>query len=303
MNNWARIILREILKFIGHIYPFYSGGGQLSKFAIFKKVAPQESCMTSLKNGRKIYLNPTEYFGRTVYYFGDYDRKITYFCRQLLDEEDIFLDIGANIGSVFLNCEDILHDFGKIHAFEPNPELVKYLKNSILENKIDNVVIHEYGLSDKDETVHLNIDVNNISSASISRKVGDRQVQIQIKDSLPILETIINNNNIQYLIKIDVEGHESIIFKRLKSLLVNRKPKAVIFEFNELIVDNNKIPEIFNIFTSIGMEIFSIKRGSLLTPELETVSIPLENNRSTDFIAISKERIDWLHTRVKVNHN
>lgn len=297
-------ILRAVLRGFGYFYPFYSGGGKFSKLLLFKSVAPSQPCLVHLKNGRKLWLNPSEYIGRTVYYFRDFDRKVTFFCRRLLEKDDIFLDIGANIGTVFLNCADVLNleQRGQIHAFEPNPEMVEYLHKTLVNNsdiQINNIFIHPVGLSDKDGTAQLNILSKNLGCASISRYDQGKKVAIEIKDSLPVFQKILGNNKNSYVIKIDVEGHEPVILNRVKNFLRSRKPKAIIFEFNEF-CKNGEEPEIFSLLRQMGMVIFSIRRGAIVRPYLELLPERFERSSNTDYVAVDEAKVNWLSKRVRI---
>ncbi|WP_026735600.1 FkbM family methyltransferase [Fischerella sp. PCC 9605] len=296
---FSYLLLRAIFRAFGYLYPFYSGGGKFTQLSLFTYASPHQPCQVNLKNGRKLWLNPAEYFGRTVYYFLDYDRKITFFCRKLLEKGDILLDIGANIGVISLNCADILQAGGQIHLFEPNPELIEYLQKTIATNEIDNLILHPYGLSDQDGIAELHIDDGNISRASISRIIPGEKICIEIKDSAQVFTQILKNSDAPYLIKIDVEGYEPVILNRVKDILGSRKPKAIIFEFNED-VKNSEEASIFHLLKQMDMVIYFIRRGALIRPSLELLPEKFDIPPSTDYIAIDQSNINWLSKRVKI---
>ena len=67
----------------------------------------------------------------------------------ILKPEDIFLDIGANIGihSVFASklAKEVI-------AFEPSKKTFKHLLKTVELNNCDNITCHNIGLWDQDET-------------------------------------------------------------------------------------------------------------------------------------------------------
>jgi hypothetical protein len=123
-------------------------------------------------------------------------------------------------------------------------------------------------------------------------------------DIASVFAEILENSEAPYLIKIDVEGHEPVIFERLKQFLKSRKPKAIIFEFNEHIfnesINNSKDVPIFNILRQMGMIIYSIRRGTLIRPYLELLMENSNIPQSVDYIAVDEAKTDWLAERVRI---
>jgi len=56
-----------------------------------------------------------------------------------LKKDDVFIDIGANIGTTTLEASKKIGIDGKIFSFEPNPRIFKFLQGNILLNKCKNV--------------------------------------------------------------------------------------------------------------------------------------------------------------------
>jgi FkbM family methyltransferase len=293
--------LRTIFRFFGYIYPFYSGGYRLAELPLFKATTPDELVLVYLKNRRKLWVNPKEHVGRNIYFLRELDPRVTFVCRSLLEEGDIFMDIGANYGLLTVSCADILRDRGEIHAFEPNPEVIDILKKNLTVNKINNVFIHAVGLSDRDGTAEMHVNLDNLGASSLSRGEAECKVSIPIKNSATILSEILENKQNPYLIKIDVEGHERVIINSAKQFLVSRKPKAIIFEFNEKekIKDSESI-SIFNILRQMGMVIYYIPRV-FTKPYLKPLPENFEILTANDYVAVDETRIDWVKTRIPIH--
>lgn len=61
-----------------------------------------------------------------------------------LDSNSVILDIGGNIGRDML--EFTVYGPKEIHVFEPIPDLIKVLDETILSKQITNAHVHKYGL-------------------------------------------------------------------------------------------------------------------------------------------------------------
>ena len=125
-----------------------------------------------------------------------------YYFKKYSNKNKVCLDIGANIG-----CHSVIlsNYFSKVYAFEPQKEVFKLLKKNITVNGCKNVVINNFGLSDKESTAKMkcfneNKSVNIGGIGITDDENGCETIKIKTLDSL-------NIQNIGF-IKIDVEGHE-----------------------------------------------------------------------------------------------
>ena len=126
---------------------------------------------------------------------------------------DILLDIGANKG-VFTKC--FRDEFKDFHLFEPNPDLVRSLKNQF---KTNNYKIIKFGTGDINEKVLLNITNDNGSSlCSIKKQTVElknnfrntnivKKVEVEIKRLDHYLNKIELNDK-KIFLKIDTQGND-----------------------------------------------------------------------------------------------
>jgi len=130
---------------------------------------------------------------------------------------DIIIDVGAGIST------DALYQHSKdafIYAFEPNPNLLKILKNK-LSNR--NHKIFEFGLSNQksEQLLKLNNTGSSLHSWSKLTNIHNKKFKKQ-KIKLEKLEDIIDENLLkgkEVILKIDTEGHELKILEGSKKLL------------------------------------------------------------------------------------
>ena len=126
-----------------------------------------------------------------------------------LQEGDVFVDIGANVGLVSMYAAR--HFGAEVHAFECCPINFRLLNLNILQNRVM-VYANSFGVSDETKAATINLDVNNTGGSSLYKSGEDT-----IKQNAYLLDFEIAMDpfaKIKYL-KMDIEGSEFDIFKKL----------------------------------------------------------------------------------------
>lgn len=135
-----------------------------------------------------------------------------------LEEDDVFYDVGANVGLYTCLAGDVIQG-GGILAFEPYGPVFDCLKRHIRLNSVD-ARAFQVALSDGDR------DVANIagSQTEIETVVGDEFVR---------------NKNIDMpdVIKIDVEGAETNVLRGLHDTLLDEDCRLVYCEIHPELLD------------------------------------------------------------------
>jgi FkbM family methyltransferase len=218
---------------------------------------------TTLRDGSHIRVELADYMGRPVYYFGDFDPKITWVCRRVLRPGDAAIDIGANIGIVALQMANCVGPTGRVHAFEPQPELAVRLREDAQFNGYSQLTVHATALSDRDGSARFNIARDNCGGAGVSDQpaAGYRTVDLPMQHALRAMDSIDNAlpaGAILRLLKIDVEGHEDVILQSLKPWLARRLPHVILMEVS----DTSSLWSLPRIQTALdlGYELFAIPR-------------------------------------------
>ena len=145
------------------------------------------------------------------------------FVLHFLRNEDLFGDIGANIGSYTVLAAGVAGC--RVESFEPIPVTFDYLKRNIaINNLTENVGLHCLGLSDKVGEL-----IFTDSLDTVNHIVSDNNVGLNVRvDRLDAFFV----DNCPALIKIDVEGFEVPVLNGAKSILNDNRLKAVIVETN-----------------------------------------------------------------------
>lgn len=225
---------QNLVQSITRMYPLYSGCANFSNSPLLGVLAGDQGGQTWCKvAGGDVWVDLTDYIGRSAFFVGDLDRKITWICRKIVGKGDTVLDIGANIGVVTVLLSKLVGAGGRVHSFEPNPRLVDVLRKTAHRNGSKNVVIHDFALGEKADYLDLAVPPGNAGAASLIREDAATPTAVHRVRVLP-LDDIIEKEAIKSirLIKIDVEGFEEMVFKGASKMLRTVRPDAILFELN-----------------------------------------------------------------------
>jgi FkbM family methyltransferase len=182
----------------------------------------------------KYYLQDVKFYARKGLagitgniYSGLHEFNDMAFLLHFLRHEDVFFDIGANVGSYTLLASGIIK--AKSIAIEPIASTFYILKKNIELNKLNNVAsIINAGAGGQEGVLTFSSDEgagNHVISIRDVNKNNTIQVSVITIDSL--LDTLK-----PALIKIDVEGYETEVLKGMIETLALSSLKAIIIELN-----------------------------------------------------------------------
>lgn len=217
-------------------YPFYSGCGSLANHPGLQRIAgpSTEVAWAKVPGGYWAASPLSDHVGRSIFYCGELDRKITWACSRLVRPGDCVLDIGANLGLVTFTLSALVGPLGRVHAFEPNPKMQIYIEEGIKRNHLANVVLHRFALGAQPCEMKLSIPQTNAGAASL---VTARQITDSADVVVPVrtLSSVLSDEGIGHirLIKIDVEGFEPEVLAGAADFISRRPPDTLIFELND----------------------------------------------------------------------
>jgi FkbM family methyltransferase len=176
--------------------------------------------------------NLNKYLDWCIYFFGAYEKQELLLLSDLINKRgsrSIFIDIGANTGEYSL-C--LSKKCKQVHAFEPYDIIAKIFKKEIKLNKIENIVVHELGLSCENSELDFyapNEDSHNMGTGSFMSIHEAENNRLYKKIKVVNADEYIEKLNLQCvdLIKIDVEGFEKNVLKGLQNTI--RKYRPIIF--------------------------------------------------------------------------
>ena len=190
---------------------------------------------------------------------------ITSLAQKLDEHKDTgwFFDVGANVGLYIWEVAKVSPS-RKILGFEPDPENFKLLEMTRKEADIQNFEICPDALSNQTDEVSFFQD--SLTSATgcirgeekpwIEQYLNGSSKQISV-NTRP-MDSMVENNKIPSLIKIDVEGHELEVLEGAVTALSVAKPLLIIESFPP------KQKKVISLLLEYGYKIGDADRNSSL---------------------------------------
>jgi FkbM family methyltransferase len=153
-----------------------------------------------------------------------YELVETNFLKRILRNDDVFLDIGANVGWYTLLASTIIDSHGHIYAFEPHRPTVEYLQRTVALNNLNSLIdVYPIGLAKESKTELLawvagtgNGGAASLGGNSVLQGMNTQSIEVRPLDSLGIARVNV--------IKIDVEGAELLVMEGATRILDRDRP-------------------------------------------------------------------------------
>lgn len=181
-----------------------------------KQSIDDDHVVTTLDNGMSIIVNKHD---RCVCWFtrvtGYWDSNETRVLEKIIQPGLKIVEVGSNFGVHTLRMAELVGSAGKIYAFEANPAVSRYLKQSITMNGLTDIIhLYEMGAGDKSEQKHFASSTKNIGGGHVIPS----QTPGSITVNLIRLDDIVPPGHIDIL-KMDVEGYELKALKGAQSII------------------------------------------------------------------------------------
>lgn len=142
--------------------------------------------------------------------------------QELASEATAFIDIGANVGFYSLVLSS-MNPRLRVTSFEPNPKAFRILNANAKLNGLAQITCEPVAISDTDGQAVLFMCPSDMSASLESDFEASKPGE---KVSITTMDTYLANHPVEgkMLLKVDVEGHESALFRGAIETLENRKP-------------------------------------------------------------------------------
>lgn len=174
------------------------------------------------KHGFSLRVNLADRIPQDIFLEGEYEATTTAIVKTILNQGDIVVDVGANIGYFSLLFAKCVGTAGAVLAFEPSPGLSFQAKENFELNNINQIKLYDIALSDHEGEARFYAGPAYNSGLSALRKPanfsGYHDVQLSTYDQL------VGQNKHIALVKIDVEGAELQVLRGMKKMLQESEP-------------------------------------------------------------------------------
>jgi len=238
------------------------------KFHIYQILYPKTRIYTFF-GGLKFYAKRGEAGIVANVYYTLFDYEELMFLIHHLKKNDLFVDIGANVGHFSLLAAGICK--AAVISIEPVPETFQKLNNNISLNKLDSKVqTLNVGVAEQNGTLKFTDGSGVMNSVS----TDSNGIEVEVKT----LDDILYQKSPRFL-KIDVEGYEYFVLKGAKHVLKNPDLKFIIIKFNfsvskyghenseifEILTNHNFVPIAYNVVTKEFKEMDSFNTDKFNT--------------------------------------
>jgi FkbM family methyltransferase len=158
---------------------------------------------------------------RHACWLGSYETCVQKIIMREVRPESTFYDVGANVGFYSLMAA-VLVGKGRVFAFEPLPRNVRYLREHLMLNGIENVEVFETAISDRAGA--FSFQQETTGAMGRLQENGDVRVSTTTLDGLLHEQTIRPPD----FIKMDIEGEEFKALLGAKCCLQEHKPKLLL---------------------------------------------------------------------------
>lgn len=197
----------------------------LFRWQIAQKILKRPVLMSFI--GDSIFLVSKGMTGATGnIYSGLHEFEEMAFLLHFLKEEDVFFDVGANVGSYTILASKVI---GAITcSFEPSPKTFQHLENNVFLNRIQKkVFLFNQGVGAEKGSMRFSMNQDTINHVVLNSNEESIPIEINTLDHCAAEQKLFPK-----LIKIDVEGFETEVIRGASSLLKNPNLQAVIMELN-----------------------------------------------------------------------
>ena len=184
----------------------------------------------------KYYLDPCTAFGQRLIDYGIYEPEMIESIKAILRPGDTFIDLGGNEAYFSLIAARHIGPSGKVFCIEPQERLWPTIIQNASANRISNIIIVPYGVSDSKGQVEITLypSLNSGASSIVTTFRSSFYPRQQI--SLASLDALIEEYRIDVvdLIKIDIEGFEVNALRSASKALQSHKIKKLLIEIHPL---------------------------------------------------------------------
>lgn len=186
------------------------------------------------------------------------------FLSRLVKEENVFIDVGANVGIFSLLASDKVGPKGTVLTLEPNPATFGLMSELILANKrFNNLVFLQLAVSDQSGILPLQLNQDDsmlMERASIiHQEAGTKEVNVFTNTLDSLLPAGLKID----IIKIDVEGAELAALNGSKNIIREKRPMICVEVHGLYFPDPGKhVEEVFSFFESMNYKAINLHKGT-----------------------------------------
>jgi FkbM family methyltransferase len=213
--------------------------------------------------GFRMLASPRDYMSYGIYFFGEYDPRMSDLLTRFVEPGQTCWDIGAGLGWFTLLMASRVGANGRVDAFEALPANAARVRDNIQLNRYDCIRLHQLAVSDKPGTIHFQPPVPDDPEVPapehcsgigyITKTASDQTLSIEATT----LDLVAGREGIEalHLIKMDIEGAEVAALRGAEQTLRRFKP-IIAIEYNRAALrrSGSSLEQLDGLLDSFGYE-------------------------------------------------
>lgn len=199
-----------------------------------------------------------------------------FYLKNLIQEGNCCIDIGANVGYYSYFISKIINKNGRLIAIEPIDIFADIWQRNMQKSPYKNYTLFRYALGQSEQEVVMGTPVHNgILHHGMTKVIEDdsRKFHMTSKVRMKNPDSLFEEIERVDFIKVDIEGYEHIVFENFKKTITKHKP-IIQAELSGIKNRNTVI----NILTSFSYSVNVLEKSKLRLATVEDIK-----NHENDF--------------------
>jgi FkbM family methyltransferase len=307
LKRALRAFIIEPLRFYFRYIPFEVGKRLLWDGVVSHLWWLESNVTTTTQFGSKVRVDAADIVGRYIYYFGSWEPNLTTWIKERLQPDDLFVDVGANIGYFSLLASQCVGKGGAVIAIEALPKTAEILKTNLAANDALNVRVVNMAVWDKTETLNMFTRAESPpGTTTLMAEWADKwNLENQCSVAAAPLSEILTLDEVKRIrvIKIDVEGAEWHAIQGMRPILdCAPKNMEIILEvnFRMLEAEGKTFLDIIEFFGAWDFYPYSIENDYAANAYFSPKAFgrPARIERADQILSDSLDQIDVIFSRI-----
>jgi FkbM family methyltransferase len=243
-------------------------------------------------DGLSVYVLPQDQLSRALFVSGTYEPNTLCAIKNILRRDDVFIDVGANVGIISLAAARWVGPQGRVYSFEPSEREHRSLIRNVELNEGINVTAVRAALSDRVGRATLRVATSGHAGLNtLGESIAYDGVGVAALEQVDVttLDDFIRAERIDRVsvVKVDVEGAEGAVLSGSSRLLQELRPALVLEIFPRALAANKwTVADVENLLRGAAYNLFSIHPENATLEPMASISGEEERN----IVAMPTER-------------
>lgn len=224
------------------------------------QTSKREHFETTIQHGVQMRLYFDSQLSKSIF-CGRFEWQEREFLNAFLRPEDIFVDVGANIGLFTLIAARCVGNAGHVYAFEPSPETYRRLVENVQLNQFANISVYQLALSNRPDQLEMMISKDGFDAwNSLAKPIAGNTFVTENVNCVTWNDFALENDLVGRvtMIKIDVEGWEKYVLEGGAKTLSRADAPILQVEFTEpaALSAGSSCEELYHLLQDFGYQMF-----------------------------------------------